>query len=194
MCEDENSVVSADEPGMINTARWGRTILIASGLLLFLLGAVGCVWLASWLYNMSYGDVSRAATTTASDGLATLPPPLAHVEFPELPTDYPADWPSEYRYPDTMPLVEAASGNIVGGDAYGWTAKHRFSGDPQEAADVLASWLQGNGWNVVERFSSDSGGFVLLVQRGEEGTGVITIDVDPSRLGASLIASTLLIP
>jgi hypothetical protein len=164
--------------------------------LVLILVAGGCLLLtrlASGLFEALSGT-GTPSTTLPQDLVATLPSPLARVEFPEENTEYPVDWPPAYRYPESMRLVELASGSVLAGDAAGWTMKHRFSGEAEEAARLVESWFVENGWQVVERLSLDSGGSVLLVEWRDGGSGIITIDSDPSRLGDSLIASTFLGP
>jgi hypothetical protein len=123
--------------------------------------------------------------------LSTLPPPLKDVAFPQQTITYPANWPVEIRFPDTLSLVEATSGTLPDSATTGWGAKFRYSGNPQAAGGVVISALNAMGWRLEEQTELDSGGMLLVVQNDTGGTGIIVIDTDPVAPGSSLVVTTL---
>lgn len=139
----------------------------------------------------TYTALPVEPTEDAGEITVTLPPPLAGVEFPAQVVDYPADWPLDLRFPAAFTLVETSSGTLEGG-AEGWGAKLRYPGQPQAAADELSSFFTAAGWQVAERVELDSGGLLLLVQRGEDdGSGAIVLDPDVDAPGTTKILLTV---
>lgn len=122
--------------------------------------------------------------------LATLPPPLAAVEFPTQVIDYPSGWPAQLHYPEQFKLVEAASGELPGGGSPGWAAKLRYKGTPDSAADLLSSFFTSGGWQITDRMELDSGGFLILIERDNKtGTGIVVIDPDPTERSYSRVVA-----
>jgi hypothetical protein len=119
-----------------------------------------------------------------------LPPPLANVEFPSNPKNYPSDWPADLRFPNDFVLVDSSSGKLPEGMATGWALKLRYEGKPADATNAITSFLKDQRWTIVERNKLDSGGFSLLIQR-EQGNGIVVIDVDPKNALHSLIIATI---
>jgi len=125
--------------------------------------------------------------------IATLPPPLANVEIPVEPVVYPDDWTVDLRFPEQFSVVETESGPMPGDASAGWAAKYRFDGDPENAADLLTSFLEANGWQIVEEEKLDAGGVVMLIET-EDGlqSGIIVFDPDPNQAGHSILLATIL--
>jgi len=122
----------------------------------------------------------------------TLPGPLAAVEFPSQVTTYPPDWPPDLRYPVQFSLAEATSGVLPQGITKGWAAKLVYQGDPRSAADLLSTFFTSKGWQIIERTELDSGGFLILLQRGDkQHTGAVVIDPDTKRPGYTKIVTTI---
>jgi hypothetical protein len=108
-----------------------------------------------------------------------LPPRLAEVEFPSETVTYPHYWPDELHYPEEEFLPVALTYGALKEGATGWGAKLRYKGNPTGAADALAAFFAGKGWQVVERTPSQSGSYIMLVQKtGMRGSGVIVIEPD----------------
>ena len=120
----------------------------------------------------------------------TLPPPLENVDFPSEPIPYPTDWLDELKFPEEFRLVDTASGALPEATAQGWAAKFRYQGTPSECTELLSSFLEGNGWTIIENNKLDAGGFLLLIQR-EQGSGIIVIDIDPNDASQTLIIATI---
>lgn len=120
----------------------------------------------------------------------TLPPPLAKVEFPNEQIQYPSDWPEELKFPSEFTLVDSSSGTLPEGIAQGWAAKFRYQGKPFEAEKAISLFLVGKRWSVVEKNEFDSGGYSLLIQRGN-GNGIIVVDDDPNSSSRSVIIVTI---
>ena len=189
--------------GGLKWAAWGGAalvVLVLCGLSVFLLAPV-----FSQKGEQQDGEVvvPRAQDTntpitpieTASqpdDSLPTLPPPLEDVEFPGQQIPYPDEWPADLHYPESFRLVEAASGVLPEGEFTGWAAKLRFDDDPQSAADQLSAFFTELGWQIVEQTELDSGGILMLIEKGnKEGTGMLIIDPDTTNPGSSKVLTTV---
>jgi hypothetical protein len=121
---------------------------------------------------------------------ATLPPPLANVDFPTEQVQYPADWPDELKFPEDLVLTDSSSGTLPDSAAMGWSAKLRFQGKPLEAEKIISAYFKDKGWTIVESTELDSGGFSLIIQR-EQGNGIIVIDTDPNNSSQTIIIATV---
>lgn len=136
---------------------------------------------------LSSPSPQAAAPSPSPLVMATQAPPLAAVPFPSPTIAYPADWPSELRFPESFVLVEATSGTLPDGSTKGWSAKLRFKGSPNQAVEALTLFLGNGGWQI-RQLPLDSGGSLLLVQRqGKSGNGTVIIDPDPSDSTSSRI-------
>jgi hypothetical protein len=123
---------------------------------------------------------------------ATLPPPLAGIDFPVESVEYPPEWPIELRFPQEFTLLETTSGMAYNSQSAGWAAKLRFTGTPDNAADSLSSFFIDNGWQVIERIQLDSDGILLFLERIERsGTGSAVIDPNPENSRESRIMVTV---
>lgn len=135
--------------------------------------------------------VAGAISSPSPEPFIKLPPPLAAVSFPTQSIAYPADWPSELRYPKQFTLVEVTSGTSLQG-IKGWGAKLIYQGDPKNAANLLVAFFDSNGWQVIERTQLDSNGFLVLVQKAnKQHNGTIVIDPDAQRPGYLKIVATV---
>lgn len=119
----------------------------------------------------------------------TLSPPLADVDFPDQVVDYPSDWPGELRYPKDFQPADLASGVFPSGSQVGWSVKLRYPGSPEEAAQALSAFFTQQGWQVVEQTGLDSGGFLLIIEKGSQGSGLLVIDSNPT--GGAVVLATI---
>lgn len=119
----------------------------------------------------------------------SLPSPLEHIEFPAEPTQYPADWPDEFRLPDDFVLLDSTSGTLPENTTKSWSAKLKYQGKPFDALNVMTEALQEKGWVVIQSNRLDSGRALLLLQRGGSQASVV-IDTDPNDSSVSLVIAT----
>ena len=70
----------------------------------------------------------------------TLPPPLAKVEFPAQPSDYPQEWLVATKYPEQFIVVEATLGTPADRDSDLWAANVRYAGEARSAVATLSSF------------------------------------------------------
>lgn len=110
--------------------------------------------------------------------LETLPPPLDSVKFPDQEVDYPSDWPPEFRYPHQYIAVELSSGSFPGSESFALSAKLRFEGEPEIAAEGLASYFIQNGWEIDELVKLDNGAVVVELTNKTGSSGIIIVDSD----------------
>ncbi len=120
----------------------------------------------------------------------TLPQPLSNVEFPLGQAQYPSDWPDELKFPSPFVLVDSSSGILPEGTTTGWSVKLKFLGNPLEADKLISEFFREEGWTIVESDQLDSGGYSLLIQRGQ-GNGIIVMDTDLTNPLQTLIIATV---
>lgn len=118
------------------------------------------------------------------------PPPLTNVDFPSDSIPYPTDWIDELNFPSEFTLVDSSTGTLPGATTQGWAAKFRFQGKPSDAVKIISSFMNENGWTIVENNKLDSGGSLLLVQRGQ-GSGIFVIDKSLEDSSQALIVATI---
>lgn len=141
--------------------------------------------------------ISQTTTVPVTDEVdiefAPLPPPLAEVDFPSQPVDYPPDWPSLLIYPEQFVLVDASSGTLPEDTSTnGWAAKLRYQGTVEEAAEQMKSFFEPNGWQVVEQSELDGGGVLLLMAQTEPaGTVIVVLDPDQDNSSETRILATV---
>ncbi len=133
--------------------------------------------------------IAPSPTRLAAQRTAT--PPLANADFPTQAVTYPAEWPVEARYPGQFTPVGLASGQLPGSSSTGWSAKLRYAGRPQSAADELAAFFTAQGWQIMERTDLEAGGVVLLIQNDNRKSGVVIVDLDTGDRSQSVILATV---
>lgn len=119
----------------------------------------------------------------------TLPPPLIGVDFPDQVIDYPAGWPGDLRFPQEFQPSDFSSGVFPGATQSGWSAKLRYAGSPSNASQALSAFFSNQGWQVIEQDTLDSGGFLLVVEKGTQGSGLLIVDSDST--GGTLVLTTI---
>lgn len=158
-----------------------RYYLILAVIAIFILASMACVFSRS---------AAVQATKPVQSDMATLPPPLKNVSFPTQIATLPSNWPAELSYPSGFEVVDTSSGKVNEGQPTGWSAKLRYRGNPQEAADKLASFYQGKGWKVLEKTNLDSGGYLLVLKKGTSN-GVAVFDPDPGQAEDTRVIVTI---
>lgn len=134
----------------------------------------------------------QATPTPVELPSSSLPAPLANVAFPTQVVPYPPEWPADLRYPEQFGVVETSSGTMPSGGAKGRAAKLRHKGDATSAADAMSSFFTAKGWQVVQRSALDSGGMLLLVQKGDrQHSGIVVIDPEPGNADYVRILATV---
>lgn len=123
--------------------------------------------------------------------VATLSPPLEHVDFPIQQVPYPPDWPTELRYPEQFAVVEISSGSLPDSASIGWGTKLRYAGDPKTAASILLSFFADHSWQIVEHTDLDTGGVLLVIKRDNGGSGIVIIDSDVGDPNNTIIVATI---
>ena len=118
------------------------------------------------------------------------PASLASVEFPSEAAQYPQDWPAELTFPTDFILVDSSSGSLPEGSKKGWSMKLRYAASSSDTEAAVTSFLQGNGWQIVQNEPLDSIGYSILIQRGKS-SGIVIIDIDPVESSNSIILSTI---
>lgn len=151
--------------------------------LTFTILILGVGILAVYVGNNLYRNYNRPSQPS-------LPNPLENVEFPSEPTQYPADWPDELKFPEDFTLLDSTSGILPESTTTGWSAKLKYQGKPSDAVKLASAFLEEKGWTIFQKTQLDSGGFSLILER-EQGGGIVIIDADPNDVSASLIIATL---
>lgn len=119
-----------------------------------------------------------------------LPSPFENIEFPADATNYPAEWPEEFRFPKEFILLDSVNGSLPESETVAFSAKLKYPGTPSEAKKIIASFFANIGWSIVEDHTLDSGAVTMVLQKGE-GNGIIAIDKDPKDPASTLIVATL---
>lgn len=154
-------------------------------------GVLIVLFVASLACGGTPSPTARPVTQQATSDIATLPPPLKNVEFPTQVIAYPTDWPIELRYPEQFSVVEVSSGTLPDSASTGWAVKLRYAGDLKSAANILSSFFAEKGWQIVERTELDSGGVLLVIERGDKSTGIVIMDTDASNPDYTNIIATV---
>lgn len=152
--------------------------------LLLIFVAILLIMLACTIFSTPTAE--SPTTQTATDiplpieeyPLETLPPPLENVIFPNQDVNYPSDWPPEFRYPHQYITVELSSGSFPESDSFALSAKLKFDGEPEIAADGLMSFFTQIGWEIDEYVELDSGGVLIELTKKSGSSGIIIIDKD----------------
>jgi hypothetical protein len=121
---------------------------------------------------------SNLATETPASIIPTMAPVLQDIQFPNETVEYPQSWPSFLIYPDQFSLVDVQTGSYMGGDSLGWEAKLLFDGDAETASEILLAFFIESGWNVTLREEFVAGGIMIVVEKDEESSGIVTIEKD----------------
>ncbi len=155
--------------------------------ILFLLAILALLTIAGAIY-LIYTLQSGIPQTSDT---ATLSPPLENVEFPTQAVPYPSDWPAELRFPEQFIVVDLSSGSLPDSPSTGWAAKLRYVGDPKGAATILSSFLRDNNWQIAEDTSLDTGGVLMVIERDNNGSGIVVMDIDVTTPGNTIIVATI---
>jgi hypothetical protein len=118
--------------------------------------------------------------------LPTLAPPLAPLELPVAPVEYPEEWPEALRLPAEFTPVDLTSGSMPGVDDPEWSAGLRYARPPLDAADALTVHFERQGWSVVRRDFGGTG-VLLTIELDSTGSGMVVIDADTATDGAAVI-------
>jgi hypothetical protein len=147
------------------------------------LAIFGICFLASAIGYYFYTNYYRPARVT-------LPSALENIEFPSEPTQYPAGWPDDLKFPEGLVLVDSTSGTLPESTTTGWSAKLRYQGKPSDATKLISAFFEEKGWAVSQETQLESGGFSLILER-EQGSGIIIVDTDPNDASATLVIATI---
>ena len=168
------------------TTLWRLPVLLASGVLAFIVLAVGaCFGLACTQIT------SRFLPSPTPFAQAVLKHPLADVTLPSQPTAYPANWPAELRFPSQLTVVEASSGILPDGTSRAWIAKLRYSGTPKDAAGAMMAYLSAHGWQVTQDDLGGAGYLLSLTRNSAASTGSVTVAQDASAANVSDLLVTI---
>lgn len=154
-------------------------------------GALIFLFIASLACGLAPSTTTRPVTQQATHDIATLPPPLKNVQFPTQVIAYPTNWPIDLRYPEQFSVVEVSSGTLPYSTLVGWAVKLRYAGDLKSAALILSSFFTQKGWQIVESTDLDSGGVLLMIERGDKSTGIVIMDIDASNPAYTIILATV---
>ena|SRR3990172_11868052 len=145
--------------------------------------AIGILILALFLGDFIYTRYYLPSTFIPSQ-------PLSNVEFPQERAKYPSGWPDELIFPSEFTLADSSSGTLHGGIAMGWSLKLKYQGIPLDAEKLMTEIFRSAGWTIVESDHLDSGGILLLVQRGK-GNGILVMDNDLNNPMQTLILASI---
>ena len=153
---------------------------------LLLIVIVGvCILLIGGAGYFAYKKYSQPEVNT----LPPLPPPPQTYDFPSEKTQYPADWPNDFKFPEDFVLVGTASGSLPGDTSTGWSARFNYQGSAEDTAKAASEFLESKGWTITDNLPANSDNVTLIVEQ-DNSSGIIAISKDPNNPSQTLITAT----